>query len=211
MKISTKTTIILLSAVVLGVIIGVLGSGLLHKKRYEKIQTMDPGQRFKEVLFDIIKPDKIQRQAIEDILKEQTAKISLLEEDYQGEVYAIFDSTKIKIKSILTEKQLEEFEKEMNKGHERIISRRINHLKKSLQLSDEQYKEIYQIVKETEMAKPFFFQSNQSRRERRQMREMLMKKIETVLTPEQIKRYHEMQRRGMGPRFTPPETTPHKK
>ena len=197
MKISTKTSIILLSTLILGVIIGVLGSGLLHQKRIEKIQTMDSGRRFKEVIFDFIKPDKSQRQTIEGILKKQTVKISQLEEDYQGEVFSIFDSTKMEIKSLLSEKQLKQLEKGMNKGQDHYLSRRIRHLKELLKLSDEQYKELEELVRESEMAKhSFIFQGKINRTDRRKMREELIKKIEVLLTPEQIEKYRATFKRG---------------
>jgi hypothetical protein len=198
MKVSSKTSFILLGTLIIGIIIGALGSGLMQQKRIEKIKRMDPGQRFKKALFDIIKADKAQQQAIEKILKEQTAKIAQLDDDYQSEIFTVFDSTRMKIKSILTEKQLQQFEKGIYKGHKSFIARRLKHMRELLELSDEQYEKIEKILRQSKTQKsPFYFFSNKSNYENRQhSRDSLMKKIESILTPEQIEKYKEMSQRG---------------
>ncbi len=212
MKISTKTSIILLSILFLGIIIGVLGSGILHQKRFEKIQRMDSGQRFTEALFCIIKPDKTQRQIIADILKNQTQKIALLEEEYQNEIFTVFDSTRLEIKSLLSEEQLKQLENKMDKGQDHILSRRIKHLDKLLHLSDKQREQIEQIMKESapnfaSSKHPFFMEDRKSRANIRQIKEKMGKVIEAILTPEQIEIYRESRKhrtRHMSKSFKPP-------
>ncbi len=197
MKVSSKTSLILLGTLIIGIIIGALASGLLQQKRIEKIKRMDPGQRFKEVLFHIIKPDKDQRIEIENILKEQTKKIGALDEEYQSEIFTVFDSTRMKIKSILTEKQLRQFEKRINKGQKHFTARRLKHMKESLQLSEEQYEKIEEIMLQSKAPKgPFFFGNKSDYANRQRSRDSLIKKIESILTPEQFEKYKEMSQRS---------------
>lgn len=213
MRISTKTTLIIMGTLIIGFIIGVLGGGLLHQKRFDRIQRMDPGQRFTEVLDGIIKPDESQRQAITAVLKKQTQKIALLEEEYQSEIFVIFDSTRLEIKSLLSEEQIKQLENTMAKGQDHFISRRIERLNELLQLSKIQREQIEQIMRQSApniapKKHPFLIEGRKDRANVRQMREELDKKIESVLTPEQIKIYVEFHRHRMRPIFKSIELPP---
>ncbi len=78
MKMSTKTTFVILGTLFIGIIIGILGGGIIHQQRIEKfdrMRRMNPEQRFAEVIDEIIKPDEKQSDQIKDIMDEQAEKI----------------------------------------------------------------------------------------------------------------------------------------
>ena len=200
MKISTKTTLIILATLSIGIIIGIIGGGRFHQKRFDKIRRMNPEHRFVEILDRIIKPTDEQNQRIKEILEKQSKKIALLEEDYQVEIFTVFDSTRLQIKTLLTDEQMNKLEQEISRGGEKFTSRMLKRLDSYLDLTDDQRDKIEDLFKE--MSKNFRFDKSPFMGRKgfnkpgfRQLRVEMDKKIEAVLTPEQVEKYREFKER----------------
>ncbi len=212
MKISTKTTLIILATLLIGTAIGILGSGIFHQKRFDRIRQMHPEQRFVEILDRIIKPAEEQSRLIKEILEKQSKKIAALEENYQGEIFTIFDSTRIQIQSLLTKEQMNKLEQEMSRGGEKFAARMLERLDNDLDLTDDQREKIEEIFKE--MSKnskfdesPFTGRKGFRKPGFRQLRMEMDKKIEAVLTPEQAAKFREY-KENRKPHFSKPFDMP---
>jgi hypothetical protein len=136
---------IILGAVIIGIAIGALGSGMLRENRVKRFERMRPEQRFSEVMEKIIQPEGEQREAIEKVLKEQSEQIAAIQERYHSEIIAVFDSSRKALQKILTEEQRERLKEHIEKGSQQFIERRLNRLTRQLQLDNQQRKQIAEI------------------------------------------------------------------
>jgi hypothetical protein len=136
---------IILGAVIIGITIGALGSGMLRENRVKRFERMRPEQRFSEVMEKIIQPEGEQREAIEKVLKEQSEQIAAIQERYHSEIIAVFDSSRKALQKILTEEQRERLKEHIEKGSQQFIERRLNRLTDELRLDEQQRKQIEEI------------------------------------------------------------------
>ena len=197
MTTKVKTSIILLSTLVIGVAVGALASGALRDRREHEIHRMPPHHRFLKSMHEIIQPTEGQADALDHILDRRSKQLSELSQRHQNEVLAIMDSMRTELASVLTEKQRVRLEAQLAKGMRRGLTKRMARLNEELQLNDEQAKRIREIMADFEEARP----KRHNRRGgpphafRGEMRERFAKihqDVETVLTPEQRERYRKM-------------------
>lgn len=212
MKTSTKSTFVIIGTLIIGIILGILGGGILHQKRFEQVERMRrmaPEKRFEKTINEIIKPDEKQRNRIRELLKKQADKIAQLDEEYQSKILSIFDSTRQQINSSLNEEQIIRLEEQLINGHKQFIERHLERLDKILDLSNEQREKIEGILNNFQ---PPFSKNHRSHlgkpNKRRQKIfnnfEEMDKKIESVLTPEQQKKYSKFKLNRIKNRRTPP-------
>ena len=211
MTTKVKTLIILLSTLVIGVAVGALASGALRDRREHEIHRMPPHHRFLRSMHEIIQPTEGQADALDNILDRRSKQLSELNERHQSEVFAIMDSMRTELASVLTDEQRTRLETQLTMGIRRGLTQRMARLNEDLQLNDEQAKRIREIMAELEDARPKRRnrQGGSPRAARREMRERFEKihqDVEAVLTPQQRERYREMimQREFLGGRRSRP-------
>jgi hypothetical protein len=203
MKMSTKSTYIILGTLIIGIVIGILGGGILHQKRFERFEDMrrmKPEQRFSEMIDEIVRPNENQRKLIKDVLEKQAEKIAELDEVYHGKILTIFDSTRQVINSSLNEEQIKRLEERINKGSEQFVKRHLQRLDQVLDLTKDQSRQIEEILKKF---KPPFRQAKKLSFDRQGKNKTKFKnhmdemdsEIETVLTPEQIEKFNRFKER----------------
>ncbi len=200
---STKTTFVILGTLFIGIIIGILGGGIIHQQRieqFDRMRRMNPEQRFAEVIDEIIKPDEKQRAQIKEIMDDQTDKITRIDDDYRSEILAMFDSTRKKINSLLTEDQIISLEKHLARGHKRFYRGRIERLSRSLELTEEQQRKIEEIFRDFDP--PIDHErgllpgrKNRKPPEFNKHNDEIDQMIRSLLTPEQLKKYSRLRRR----------------
>jgi Spy/CpxP family protein refolding chaperone len=215
MTTKTKTSLILLSTLVMGVVVGAVASGLLRDQRQQDIQRMPPHHRFMSFMRDVIRPSGEQSPAIDGILDSRSRQLSALNEKHENEVFAVFDSMRTELAAILTDEQRARLETNLSKGFERGYERRVAELKDFLQLSQDQVTQIEKIMGSMRGPRPhpqnFEEPPGRPRRGMRMRWGKMQEDIEAVLTPEQQAKYREMRRRrdsGFGPPFGRPGRGP---
>ncbi|MCG8604094.1 hypothetical protein MJD09_03725 [bacterium] len=215
MTTKTKTSLILLGTLVMGVVVGALASGLLRDQRQQDIQRMAPHHRFMSFMRDVIRPSGEQRQAIDSILDSRSRQLSALNEKHENEVFAVFDSMRTELAAILTDEQRARLETNLRRGFERGFERRVAELRDFLQLSPEQVTAIEKIMGSMKGPRPhrqnFEKPPGRPRRGMRMRWGKMQEEIEAVLTLEQRTKYREMRRRrdsAFGPPLGKPSRGP---
>jgi Spy/CpxP family protein refolding chaperone len=204
MKNKTKTFFILLGTLVIGIIIGVIFSGIVRQQKIYQIREMHEHERFIKGMEKIIQPSEEQREKIDKILKKRSQKIMEIRKKYQEEVATIFDSLHQDMAEVLTDQQKERLENQIKRFSSRMIQTRLEHMTTVLGLSDEQRQQIEKIMTDMEEEMQERIQSRQKPdinwRDKRQdwrggikdIFEKYDKEIEEVLTPLQKEKFRKM-------------------
>jgi hypothetical protein len=123
MQTNTKSILLITGVLIIGIIIGALGSTFLTKNMWkERVSRFRTPEGFTERIIDRIDPDPDKREAVENILLEQHQKLSKKFEQTRVEMEAQVDSVLQKLKPLLNEEQMERATK--------ILKRRPPHMRK---------------------------------------------------------------------------------
>lgn len=111
-----KTILIIAGTLIIGILIGVLGSGIYARKHYG-----GPGQRgemprggrrdFAKKLIHVVDADSSQAKAMKPILEETMNKIDGIQSHTREEMQKIIDSLDVKLEPVLRPEQLEKLKK----------------------------------------------------------------------------------------------------
>lgn len=115
----SKSIIIIVSTLILGVVIGLLTSRFFIHHRIDKLAGMRHVDGFVNVMENVIRPSENQTEMIRKILTNQYKRISEFRVQHIVKLQVIMDSLKIELEPYLTDKQLERFEK-MNSRRRRF-------------------------------------------------------------------------------------------
>jgi hypothetical protein len=200
MNTKAQTTLIIVTTLLIGVVIGALGSGALRGERTRTLVQMPPRDRFQEAMERIIDPTPEQQQIIEGILARHAEEVSALHENLQQQIFVLFDSLQIELNSVLTEEQKARMKEQMLRGPRRFVRNRMDRLKDELNLSETQMQQMDEIMSSFEpMPLPRAREDGMKREGRRQfMRDRIFEmeqKVEEILTPEQMEKYRQMRAR----------------
>lgn len=207
MNTKAKTSFILIGTLLIGIVIGALGSGVLREERARKFDLMRPESRFLYYMKSVIRPTPEQSQQFDKILGKYSKQISTIHEQHQEDILALYDSLHTELTAILTEEQRTRLQESLEKGHNRRIAMVMEHLSEELSLSESQSKEIENILLANKVfpkrGRVFLKKRREFREDIRARFEKAQREIEAVLTPEQIQKYRQM--RMHEPPFGPPE------
>lgn len=200
MSTKSQTILIVSATLVIGFVLGVLTSGAFRHQREDRFRRMGAHQRFENAMERIIKPTDEQRKAIEAITKKRFDRIAELREQCEDELFAVLDSIRGDFATVLTEEQLIRLAKHLEKGPQNVLGERMDRLADELDLTDEQKKQIREIMSASLPFRPLHGLRGPERAQRpprpplrRNIREM-QEKIEAVLTPEQVTKYRQLKR-----------------
>jgi len=108
MNTKTKSIFVLIGVLIIGIIIGALGSSLLRRNMWEdRISRFRTPEGFTERILDRIDPDPDKREAVKNVLIEQHRKLTEKFEHSRVQMEAHADSVLMQLKPLLTEEQLE--------------------------------------------------------------------------------------------------------
>jgi len=200
----SKSTFIILIILLIGIIIGALGSGMLRKSRMDKFDRMSHHQRFIRVMDRIIQPTEEQREVLDEILRKHSEKMNEVREKHQAEIISIVDSLKIELEKILADEQLARLEKHIKRGARDFFKFRIDRLAERLDLDENQRNKMDELFKK--MGNDIFgarkerkANSRNGRKLMMEHREKLEKEIMDILNPEQQKKFQEMKDEFISP------------
>lgn len=126
MDIKIKTAVIIISTLLIGIIVGFMGSRIVMKQRM-KFMTEEPmPARLHKSLMRIIRPTEQQRESIEPLLNSYTEKFNLINHDHRFEMESLIDSLFVDLLPLLNEKQQQRLtkRKERMEGKQKEMWRR---------------------------------------------------------------------------------------
>jgi|GEM_PF-1182172 len=206
MSTKVKSSLIVLATLLIGIVLGALSTGALQKKKQAQNSRLPHHERFEKIMERIIRPTEEQAQQIEAILDKRYDQIAGLQQSFQDQVFALYDSMRTDLSQVLTEEQQERLEKKLAEGPRSVFESRLAHLAEDLNLSPKQRREMHKIFTQ-------FFRRDQGERfgegrpaagRRRGPKNFrkLQEAIAGILTQEQMEKFREIRRsRGgfMGP------------
>ncbi len=195
----TKSLLMLAGTLVLGVLLGFSAGGPLREQRARRFMHTPPHKRFHRAMERILRPSEQQKAVIDTILTGHSAKMSSIREAFENEMFALLDSLRSDLATVLDEKQLERIDEHFRKGPEGAVSARVRQLTETLNLDDEQVEKVHEIL--MQMVPMHGYRRGKDPAERRGrgsgMREgfeRIHREIEGVLTQEQRTQFREMRR-----------------
>jgi len=191
----TKSALMLLAMLIIGIVIGALGSGTVRSTRERRFQRMPPGERLFGVMERVIRPTEEQREAFGQIMHKHAEKVTKLLEDHEDDLFAIYDSLHAELKTILTPEQRIRLEQHLSRSSKRVSEDRLARLAQELKLTPEQLQQLREIfsalprpwVREQMPASP-----GDRRKVFRQRRRKVNAELRRVLTAEQFEKFRKM-------------------
>lgn len=117
MNTKTKSTVVLIGVLFIGIIIGALGSSALRRNMWEdRIAKFRSPQGFTERFIKIIEPDPQQEEAIQEILLKHHDKMFTMTERSRQRMKSHADSLLIELEPFLTTEQMERAKKILRRG-----------------------------------------------------------------------------------------------
>jgi hypothetical protein len=108
MHTKAKSIFVLTGVLIIGIIIGALGSSLLRQNMWEeRVSRFRTPEGFTERILDRIDPDPDKREAVKNVLIEQHRKLTQKFEHSRVQMEAHADTILMQLKPLLTEEQLE--------------------------------------------------------------------------------------------------------
>ncbi len=204
MKTRTKTSLITLAILIMGIVIGALLTGTMQRKKQAHYREMNRHERFAAVLERIIQPTTEQRQQIEQVLDKRYDQITGLRETYQEQIFSVYDSMRIELGNVLTPEQQARLEEHLSRGPRSALEQRLDHLSEDLNLSDTQKEQIREIMtnsfRDFQPRPPGKRDSRPGpdRQTRRTTFTRMESAIEAVLTPEQVEQFRKIKKHRRG-------------
>jgi len=118
-----KALITILTTLVIGILIGALGVGLWSKQsqrvRSSANWRKDGKEAFVKKIFTVVEADSAQAKQLRPLLNETMAEIDSLQKQTDLEVTKVLDSFEVKLRPILSEKQMQQLKEFHRRGKER--------------------------------------------------------------------------------------------
>jgi hypothetical protein len=107
MNTKTKSTIVLIGVLLIGIVIGALGSSLIRRSMWEeRVARFRSPEGFSERLIHIIKPDPAQEEKVRQILLKHHDKMEKITEASRTMIKEHADSLLIDLQPVLNPEQL---------------------------------------------------------------------------------------------------------
>jgi len=105
MKIETKTYVIIVLTLVIGMIIGALITGAVVHHRVRRFMNLGHPEHLAVRIEELIGPDESQREMVHKILMKHSERFLSVHSQFESEMLALRDSLKKDLDPILTEEQ----------------------------------------------------------------------------------------------------------
>jgi hypothetical protein len=118
-----RALITILTTLVIGILIGALGVGLWSKQsqrsRSSAAWRKDGKEAFVKKIFAVVEADSSQAKQLRPLLNETMAEIDSLQKQTDREVTKVLDSFEVKLRPILSEKQMQQLKEFHQRGRQR--------------------------------------------------------------------------------------------
>ena len=117
MDVKIKSSLVLTATLILGIIIGVLGSGMIRNYFFEKkMENFRSPRGFIRHLERVIQPDSTQRVQLREKLRSQQQHFDHLSMQFRTEMDSLNEEFQNDLKDILTEEQQERLSRFLERG-----------------------------------------------------------------------------------------------
>ena len=107
----TKSALILVATLVVGILLGALGTSVVFNQRLEKIIAIGQPDGFSLTLEEVIQPhDEAQRAQIRAVLRQTGQRMHEQRRAHFEDLIGLFDSTRAALEPLLTDEQKERFD-----------------------------------------------------------------------------------------------------
>jgi hypothetical protein len=114
MQTRTKSAFLLLTVLVLGMVIGILISGVLHNRRMQRIARIRTGPGISQLIERAVEPEsEEQRARIREIMQDAAPRFEEVFQRTQEEMRVLSDSVMSELEAILNPEQMEELRRHM--------------------------------------------------------------------------------------------------
>lgn len=116
-----RALITIMTTLVIGILIGALSVGLWSKQSRggRPGGRMDKKEAFVKRIFAVIDADSAQAKQLKPFINETMTQIDSLQKHTDREVMKVIDSLEVKLRPILSEKQMQQLKEFHRKGRER--------------------------------------------------------------------------------------------
>ena len=120
MQTRTKSALLLLAVLILGIAIGLLASGVLHNRRMDRIARIRTGPGIMQLVERAVQPEsEEQRARIREVMEGAGPRFAEVFRRTQEEMRVLSDSVMSELEAILTPDQLEHLRHHMEMGSRR--------------------------------------------------------------------------------------------
>jgi len=105
MNVRTKTVLVIVATLLIGILIGALGSSFVVHRFIGRVAEMRHRDVFVERLVETIDPEPEQEEVVRDILTRHSERFSEMSERFRSETTALLDSLKAELDTVLTDEQ----------------------------------------------------------------------------------------------------------
>ena len=105
MKTNTKTVLIIVATLLIGILVGALGSGFMVHRFARRLPHMERREMFVEGMVELIDPAPEQEDEIRGILTRHAEQFTEITDDFHEETSALFDSLRTELDPVLTDEQ----------------------------------------------------------------------------------------------------------
>lgn len=114
MQTRTKSGFLLLAVLVLGMVIGILVSGVLHNRRMQSIARIRTGPGIEQLIERAVEPESEEQAArIREVMQVAAPRFAEVFASAHQEMQALSDSVMSELEAILSPEQLEELRRHM--------------------------------------------------------------------------------------------------
>ncbi len=114
MTVQTKTSVIILTTLLIGFVLGFLFGNLQHRAQYKRFSRFREHRRFLDLNKRIIHPTEEQRKVVDGILEKYHKKFLRLTQHNFQTISALLDSMYAELKPHLTKEQIQRLEERRN-------------------------------------------------------------------------------------------------
>jgi hypothetical protein len=114
MQTRTKSAFLLLAVLVLGMVIGILVSGVLHNRRMQSIARIRTGPGMEQLIERAVEPESEEQAArIREVMQVAAPRFAEVFASAHQEMQALSDSVMSELEAILSPEQMEELRRHM--------------------------------------------------------------------------------------------------
>lgn len=117
----TKTTLIAIGTLLLGMLLGALLTGAVVRHRLSRLDDLRTQRGFARILEQTIRPtDEAQREALRPVLRQGGRRVLRLRRQQRREMHALVDSVRTDLAPLLTPEQQQRLDRRIGMARQRL-------------------------------------------------------------------------------------------
>lgn len=199
MNVKTKTSLIIVITLIVGMVIGALLNRALLQNRVQRVFSMRNPNTFVQSYLEAIKPDSDQEKQIREILERNGQRFEDIRSKSRQDLESSMLAMMSELESLLTPEQIKQLEEKPSMGRPRFGMRspegELALLTTKLELTEDQTSQLKKLFEDLRMLAPDIRKRGTPKEMNKNLREQMQKReeeIHKILTEEQKKKYDEL-------------------